>query len=243
MEVYRKTFHVAINMPNEFINLFESGLSRVWQASEKFDVAMLTAWRNRMMNCIKKDQCTGEVLTRNQKNERNTHLKAALLQRGYGVTHIDGSYIEEYSTSNEKECAEQSFFVVNLNNDFSFTHVIAKLGAEYCQSSVFLKPVGEAPYLIGTNNEEWPGLWKKISLPNLKVGWSREPAKVNGKDVPGIPRASHMGYSKVGGRPFGWTESLETKSGLQNNAKSVVALWGMKVLESAGVKDAPFTKQ
>ena len=45
--------------------------------------------------------------------ERNRKLKAELLGRGYGVTRILGSYIENFETPKAVEVAEESFFVSN----------------------------------------------------------------------------------------------------------------------------------
>ena len=52
--------------------------------------------------------------------ERNKQLKAVMLNKGYGVTSVDGTYIEDFGTDAAKEVKEDSFFVVNLKDDPKF---------------------------------------------------------------------------------------------------------------------------
>ena len=56
--------------------------------------------------------------------ERNRQLKAVLLNKGYGVTDVDGTYVEDFGTEAAKEVKEHSFFVVNLKNDSNFKDTI-----------------------------------------------------------------------------------------------------------------------
>ena len=42
--------------------------------------------------------------------ERNKQLKAVMLNKGYGVTSVDGTYIEDFGTDAAKEVKEDSYF-------------------------------------------------------------------------------------------------------------------------------------
>lgn len=172
----------------------ESSLSRIWDHIENYDCAMLTAFRGKEENCLySKDFITEKeapnidqnnkntqtiqepkVYTKSENLQRNKELKAALLKLGYGVTPIDGSYIENYGTPASREVAENSFFIVNLNNDERFFKNIISLGKNYCQDSVFIKPKGQGGYLFGTNNADFPGLDQKIEVGNFKGGKDAE---------------------------------------------------------------------
>lgn len=174
----------------------ESSLSRVWNHIEKYDCAMITAFRGKEENCLySKGNLTEKevpdynfnqdtavdtlenepkVYTKPENLARNKELKAALLKLGYGVTAIDGSYIENYGSPDSREVAENSFFVVNLKQDPSFFKNIISLGKTYCQDSVFLKPINEAGYLYGTNNADFPGLDQKVEIGQFKGGKDAE---------------------------------------------------------------------
>ena len=177
--------------------LAESSLSRVWNHIEKYDCAMLTAFRGKEENClysnkgslaekdvsdygltadrkINVDVAEPKVYTKAENLARNKELKAALLKLGYGVTAIDGSYIENYGSPDSREVAENSFFVVNLKNDSNFFEHIISLGKTYCQDSVFLKPQGQPGVLYGTNNADFPGLDQKIEIGQFKGGKDAE---------------------------------------------------------------------
>ena len=97
--------------------LNEGGLSRVYDHIMEHDSAILTAYRNEYSN---------------QDNfRRNRELKARLLADGYGVTKMDGSYIENFETPQAIEVSERSLFVSNRKDDPSFFDNIADLGEEY----------------------------------------------------------------------------------------------------------------
>lgn len=233
---YNWLFHkVSICMSAiPFTSLFESSISRVWEATKKFDVAMMSAWRSAMIDCVDEEKCTGAKPTKAEKDKNNEDLRRALLQRMYGVTRIQGGFVEGYGGKDAREVCENSFFIVNLNNDVSFFKVLEGLGRYYCQDSIFCKPLGETPYLLGTNNAPFPSLGNKSYLPNLKVGWEVEPTEEN----PGKARTEF--YSKVGGRPFGWQESLIQRSQHSFVGRRFIAIDGTRVLKEAGVYDLPF---
>lgn len=138
--------------------LEESSLSRVHGQMEDYDIAMLSAFRGMMENCLDDSMCTGLPVAKPENLARNSRLLADLRGMGYGVTAIDGSYIEGFGEPGQREVRENSFFVVNLKDDPAFRENITSLGKKYCQDSVIVKLKGQAPQLIGTNNAGFPGL-------------------------------------------------------------------------------------
>ena len=202
---------------NNFLN--ESGLSRVHQHIGAHDTAVITAFRNDpssdegCYNAAPPSEQEESPLKANK--ARNKNLKAVLLKMGYGVTRVDGSYIENFDdVDNRKEVSEQSFFVVNLKDDPDFNNNINKLGQMFCQDSVLLIPQGgAAAFLLGTN-EGWPGLGEKESVGSFEGG----------------KEAEFM--SRVKGRPFVFKEvhKQETWDQLGVNARYTVSKIAERVL-------------
>ena len=177
---------------NKFI-ISESGLSRLYDHMMEHDSAILTAFRNEHSN--------------DENYQRNRKLKAQLLSMDYGVTKVDGSYIENFETPQAIEVSEQSFFVSNRTNDAGFVNSIKSLGESNEQDSVLIIPRGGSDaYLIGTREgNDFPPFGEKISVGGLKMG--RE--------------AEFM--SKVKGRPIVFKEELETYDKLSRNQR-----WAIK---------------
>ena len=180
--------------------LTESSLSRVYGHIIQHDSAIITAFR-------------GEY-TNKQNYERNRKLKAHLLSVGYGVTKVDGSYIENFETPQAIEVSEQSFFVSNRVDDPAFFDSIESLGEQYEQDSVLIIPIGgKDAYLIGTREgNDFPPKGDRMSVGNLKMGEESE------------------FMSRVGKRPFVFKEELETYDKLSKNSR-----WAIKkLLEDKG---------
>ena len=206
---------------NNFLN--ESGLSRVHQHISAHDTAVITAFRN---DPSSDEGCYNAAPPAEQEESplkankaRNKNLKAVLLKMGYGVTRVDGSYIENFDdVDNRKEVSEESFFVVNLKDDPDFNNNINKLGQMFCQDSVLLIPQGggddgSPAFLLGTN-ESWPGLGEKEPVGRFEGG----------------KEAEFM--SRVKGRPFVFKEvhKQETWDQLGVNARYTVSKIAERVL-------------
>ena len=149
----------------DFLN--ESSLSRIHQHTQEHDTAILTAYRaapDDSEGCITDLPAAGqeEASPRKMNQKRNRELKAMLLRKGYGVTRVDGSYIENFSDPDPLklvEVSESSFFVVNLNDSPNFVSDMKDLGELFCQDSILIIPQGGAgAYLYGTNDTSFPGL-------------------------------------------------------------------------------------
>ena len=190
--------------------LKESGLSRVHQHIEAHDCAILTAFRNDpkdMSKCVKGsiDDAEQEGNTRALNKRRNRDLKAILFGFDYGVTAVDGSYIENFEQPDQIEVKEDSLFVVNLNDDPDFVRNVQEMAEKFCQDSVIIIPQhGKDAYLYGTNNSEFPGYGEKVEVGNLKMG----------------KEAEFM--TRVNKRPFTFGEGLETYKNLSRLERMVV---------------------
>ena len=202
---------------NKFIN--ESSLSRLHQHISEHDTAVITAFRNdpsSEVGCVDAQPDDGseeKPLVANK--ARNKNLKATLLRMGYGVTRVDGTYVENFDDPDgRKEVSEESFFVVNLNDNPNFTNDIERLGRLFCQDSVLMIPRGgQSAFLLGTN-ESWPGLGEEEPVGDFKGG----------------EEAEFM--SRIRRRPFVFKEiyAQETYAELSRNAKWAVAKIAERVL-------------
>lgn len=157
------------NILNEwrgFVN--ESGLNRILKHIIEHDCVVITAFRDDTSDDSK---CTDKAVIGGDNLERNRDLKATLLGLGYGVTKVDGSYIEDFNTPLAKEVKEDSLFCVNLNDDTDFVDRLAALGEKFCQDSIIVFPKGgRYAHLLGTNNAEYPGYGKKEGTGALTMG-------------------------------------------------------------------------
>ena len=181
---------------NKFL-LNESSLSRVHQHITDHNAAMISGWRSDPLDtsmCVGGAPIEEHGSQKKQTNgDRNRDLKATLLSYGYGVTPVDGNFIENYSNIEKRvEVKEDSLFVVNLNDDEAFFGNIDDLGQKFCQDSVLMIPQGgKAAYLLGTNNTEYPGLGNEDLVGDFLGGHEAE------------------FLSRVDGRPFVFKEEKE----------------------------------
>ena len=88
------------------------------------DCAILTAWRQ------------GKV--RKENDDNNRMLQQKLRELGYGVTKVTGWYPEE----NREMARENSFLIVNLNDEESFRDNLSKLSESYEQECFLYKRSG-----------------------------------------------------------------------------------------------------
>jgi hypothetical protein len=167
--------------------LNESSLSRIWSQTRKHDFGTITAFRSA------RDCGVGEKYTKSENLKRNKSLLSKLIAKGYGVTKIKGSYIENYGSSNAKEVGENSFMVIDLKDSRNLRKDLLSLGEEFEQDSIIFGKAGSPGILIGTNKcaEGYPGYHKEV----LQGG------AVFGK--------TGQFMSRVKGRPFIFSESVE----------------------------------
>lgn len=161
--------------------LQESSLSRIQRKIDSHSTGAITAYRG--------DKTYEENQTNNKK------LLAFLLNAGYSVTKVRGSYIENKGSDNENEVAENSFFVANQkvegDDQGELEADLIRLGKLYDQDSILSIRNGSNANLIGTSSREdsWPGLGVVQSV---------------GKPTFGDPEGEF--FSRIGGRKFAFEE-------------------------------------
>lgn len=83
--------------------LMESSLSRIYNQYKEHDSGMISAFRGNF--------------TKSENLERSHKLKQILDNKGYSVTKINGTYIENYNTPDARPVREESYIVVDINDD------------------------------------------------------------------------------------------------------------------------------
>ena len=148
--------------------LNESSFNRILYWIRNYEIALITAFRGKKENILhdeltKKDNKEiGDYYSKTENRARNRELSASLLRMGYGVTKIYGVYIENFGSPNSRIADEDSFLVVNTNNDSNFYDNMFKLSEYYNQDCFCYKPKGEdVAYNIGTNGSDYPGYMQK----------------------------------------------------------------------------------
>ena len=97
-------------LKNNRMNFKESSLSRIWKQVTEHDSGTITAFRH-SRNCGE-----GKIYSLGENKAKNQKLKAQLLSKGFGVTSIDGVYIENFGTDKAIEVKEESFIVIDLQD-------------------------------------------------------------------------------------------------------------------------------
>ena len=134
----------------------ESSLSRIWEHYTKHQTGTISAFRDAA------DCNDGKEYTLQENKRRNSLLESLLLKKGYGITKIDGTYIENYGTPDAKEVQEESFFVVDIQDKGQLKKDLIKYGEMFEQDGItFAEPNGDY-YLISTNEcpSGYPGRGK-----------------------------------------------------------------------------------
>lgn len=173
----------------------------------------LSACRSKYVSDAEKQKLSIEEV--NKLNNRD--LKAILLKKGYGVTAVDGSFVENYMSQDPQkppiEVREDSLFVVNLNNDPNFFNTLSSLGERYCQDSIISIPKGGKDlYLYGTNNSPYVGYHQKIPVGDVALGKEGE------------------FMTKIRNRPFTTNESIQTYQNLSRLERMAVSAISKKIL-------------
>lgn len=150
----------------------ESTIGRATYWIENYEIAVLTAWRDSLNNVtdntfVPDDKNIGDNFSTKEKKMYNRELKAKLLQMGYGVTNVRGTYREGGADGTDVQ--EESFLVVNLKDDAGFKAKIFQLSEYYNQDSFMYSPKGsDEAVLVGTNNCDFPGYGEEIPTGKLQ---------------------------------------------------------------------------
>ena len=197
--------------------LLNESMSTVHQHITEHDSALLTAHRADPLDTSACLEAAGQPGASNQ--ERYRELKAILLDLGYGVRKVKGSFIENYGNLDKQvEVKEDSLFVHNRKDEPAFVEQIIKFGKRYCQDAVLIIPQGgDGTYLYGTNNSDFPGLDN-----SLEVG-----SFIGGEEAEFMTR--------VRGRPFTFKEEkeqfvLETYESHSRNARWAIRAIAKRIL-------------
>ena len=174
--------------------LNESSLTRLHSKMQDSTTGVITAYR-------------GEF-TKRENQQRNKSLVAKLMAKGYSVTAVRGSYIENYESEDATEVSEHSFFVAPRKPEQSETleQDLVALGQEFDQDSVLIINNGKGE-LVGTSNREnaWPSFGKREPVGGFKGGKAAE------------------FMSRVNDRPFIFSESYEMP-------QTINGIRGLKIL-------------
>ena len=180
-QVIKETIDLMERM-NKLNNVIvESSLNRLIGWIENNEIALITAYRGKKEN-IKNPNLTkqddkneGDSYSRKENRERNRELSATLLRLGYGVTKISGVYVENFGTPNERLADEESYLVVNKDNDVNFFNNIFKLSEYYNQDCFCYKAKNDdVAYNVGTNNADYPGYGNRERNGRFVIGVKNE---------------------------------------------------------------------
>jgi len=201
------------NLIPETLN--ESSLSHVVYHMENHDCGTITAFRS-------KEGCGGpdaKLYSKNDNKKRNRQLYAILETLGYGVTAVDGAYIENFGTPDAVEVKEDVYFVVDLKDGGNLERDLRRLGEQYNQDSIMFIPKGEMGILIGTNHcSNFPGYGKKLPFTSRSFG---KPAKF---------------MTKVRNRPFVFEDSFLNKE-CNENYYGIANIMGKWAITNIANKD------
>lgn len=145
--------------------LTEKSLSRIHSKLQNSATGAITAYR-------------GEF-THMENRQRNRSLLSKLMERGYSVTSINGSYVENYGSDDAKEVTEHSFFVSSKtqgDDNGELENFLVQLGKEFDQDSILSIPYGGDACLIGTSSRDsaFPNLGAKVPVGSFKGGKAGE---------------------------------------------------------------------
>ena len=166
----------------------ESNIKRIEKWVNEKEIAIITAWRGQFVNLTPKTDIpshishnpkkrsekqvgepfsVGDSFSTEEKKYYNRALKSLLLSYGYGVTNVRGKWIGNFP-NNMSSDDEESFFVVNIDNDPDFKDKIFKLSEKFNQDAFAYSPLGtNEGYVIGTNASSWPGYGNTVLLGNF----------------------------------------------------------------------------
>ena len=189
-------------------NINESSLSRVVHHMVDHDCGTVTAHRA-------KEGCGGpddKSYSREDNKKRNRQLYAILESLGYGVTEVDGAYIENFGKPTAIEVTEDVYFVVDLKDTGNLEKNLTRLGEQFDQDSIMFIPKGKMGILIGTNQcSDFPGYGKKMPFSSRSFG---KPGEF---------------MTKVRNRPFIFEDSFLEKPCNENyySVANIMGKWGI----------------
>jgi len=160
----------------------ESSLSRLWRKTQDHTCGSISGYRDEN--------------TRAENKANNKVILNYLQGKGYSVTSVQGSYIENFGTDSAKEVKEPSFFVCNDkvegDDGGQLERDLIKMGRKTDQDSILVIPYGgKEAYLVGTSrrDEAFPSYGQKEVVGSGRFG-----------------RAAGEFLSRIRGRKFAFEE-------------------------------------
>ena len=160
-----RNFNSVIDKRKTSLN--ESNINRMLQWLKDCDCAFISAFRTELKDIRdinttylgpNNDWAEGKRFTHEENRQKNKVMVAKLLNLGYGVTKVKGVYPEGMTD----EISEESYLVVNRNNDENFLNNLLSIAEYFNQDSIYYKESGKTEgNLIGTNNCGWPEYHQK----------------------------------------------------------------------------------
>lgn len=165
----------------------EASLSRLRSGIDNHDAGAITAFR-------------GEY-TRSENKARNRKLLGYLKSKGYAITSVKGSYIENFGSSDAKEVGEESYFVIDRQDNGDLKTTLERLGNEFDQDSILWVAKGTKGQLIGTSRREnaFPPYKQTMDFSKSEFG-----------------RVAGAFFSRVKGRQFTFAEDISYASSITN---------------------------
>ena len=188
------------------MELVEASLNRIYQKTKNHAVGAVTAFRG--------DKTKAENKSNNKK------VLAYLMNAGYSVIKVKGSYLENYGSETQKEVGEESFFVANYkiegDDDGQLERDLIKLCRLYDQDSILSVPFEKKGYLYGTSKRDdaFPDYGQKV---------------VVGKPVFGDAKGEF--FSRVKGRKFAFESYEEASKPMTYNGKWAISLYAKEIRE------------
>lgn len=129
--------------------LSESSLNRVREAWKEHDTGTITGFRG-FHDCG-----NGPRITKNENKGRNSVLRSMILAKGYGLTKVKGSWLE----NGTDEVGEASYFVVDLKDTGNLKKDLISFGKKFDQDAITFAEANGDYYAISTNTcpDSWPG--------------------------------------------------------------------------------------
>ena len=187
--------------------LIEASLNRIYQKTKNHAVGAVTAFRG--------DKTKAENKSNNKK------VLAYLMNAGYSVIKVKGSYLENFGSETQKEVGEESFFVANHkiegDDDGQLERDLIKLGRLYDQDSILSVPFEKKGYLYGTSKRDdaFPDYSQKV---------------VVGKPVFGDAKGEF--FSRVKGRKFAFESANEVDIPNTRHGKWAMSLYAVEVKDA-----------
>lgn len=185
--------------------IVETSLSRLYSKIQNHSVGAITAHR-------------GEK-TSAENSQRNRQLASYLSNKGYQLTVIDGGYVENPGTEQERTVTEKTFFVVNPvegDDGGDLEQDLVQLGKLFDQDSILSYPHGGKPTYIGTSSrpDADPALGERYQLSATEWGNPSGPY-----------------FSRARGRKFAFKEVRDYEAPTTVNGKTTQYLRAQEVVE------------